>query len=85
MHIRASTRHLAISGEPLSQALPDQLVGVYEHRIISGSCSKAMFSGTAIIEVKSAKLFTDGRYFLQAGQQLDHNWTLMKHGEKSNA
>lgn len=27
-----------------------------------------------------AVLFTDGRYFLQASQQLDDNWTLMKQG-----
>lgn len=27
-----------------------------------------------------AALFTDGRYFLQASQQLDDNWTLMKQG-----
>jgi hypothetical protein len=38
--------------------------------------------GTAIIEKDSARCFTDGRYFLQAGQQLDSNWTLMRHGEK---
>jgi hypothetical protein len=30
----------------------------------------------------SAYLWTDGRYFLQAGEQLDKNWTLMKRGEK---
>ncbi|CAO3670247.1 unnamed protein product [Rhizopus microsporus] len=28
----------------------------------------------------NASLFTDGRYFLQASQQLDDNWTLMKQG-----
>lgn len=30
--------------------------------------------------MKEAALFTDGRYFLQASQQLDENWTLMKQG-----
>merc|ERR1712093_118694 len=39
-------------------------------------------AGTAIVQLDSARLFTDGRYFLQASQQLDQNWTLMKHGEK---
>lgn len=29
---------------------------------------------------QEAALFTDGRYFLQAGEQLDDNWTLMKQG-----
>ena len=27
-----------------------------------------------------ALLWTDGRYYLQAGQELDANWTLMKAG-----
>ncbi|XP_054167051.1 xaa-Pro aminopeptidase 1-like [Oppia nitens] len=35
-------------------------------------------AGTAIITSKDALLWTDGRYFLQAEKQLDHNWTLMK-------
>ncbi|KAJ7249434.1 putative Xaa-Pro aminopeptidase P [Mycena rebaudengoi] len=37
-------------------------------------------SGCAIVTSKEAFLFTDGRYFLQAEQQLDNNWTLMKQG-----
>ncbi|KAJ7484326.1 putative Xaa-Pro aminopeptidase P [Mycena latifolia] len=37
-------------------------------------------AGCAIITPKDAFLFTDGRYFLQAEQQLDKNWTLMKQG-----
>lgn len=37
-------------------------------------------SGTAIVTTENAFLFTDGRYFLQAAQQLDSNWTLMKVG-----
>lgn len=32
------------------------------------------------MSLDSAALFTDGRYFLQASQQLDSNWTLMKSG-----
>ncbi|KAG9118586.1 hypothetical protein FRC07_006830 [Ceratobasidium sp. 392] len=34
----------------------------------------------AVVTSNSAYLFTDGRYFLQAEQQLDDNWTLMKQG-----
>ncbi|KAG0271524.1 hypothetical protein BGZ95_000656 [Linnemannia exigua] len=34
----------------------------------------------AVVALDSAALFTDGRYFLQASQQLDSNWTLMKSG-----
>ncbi|KAL1747023.1 peptidase M24, structural domain-containing protein [Schizophyllum fasciatum] len=44
---------------------------------ISGFTGSA---GCAIITLDRAYLFTDGRYFLQASQQLDDNWTLMKVG-----
>ncbi|TFK22171.1 putative Xaa-Pro aminopeptidase P [Coprinopsis marcescibilis] len=44
---------------------------------ISGFTGSA---GCAIITLDKAYLFTDGRYFLQAGKQLDKNWTLMKQG-----
>ncbi|KAJ8933717.1 hypothetical protein NQ314_013847 [Rhamnusium bicolor] len=37
-------------------------------------------AGTAIITQNEACLWTDGRYYLQASQQLDSNWTLMKEG-----
>ncbi|KAF8886119.1 peptidase M24, structural domain-containing protein [Infundibulicybe gibba] len=38
-------------------------------------------AGCAVVTLKEAFMFTDGRYFLQAGKQLDHrNWTLMKQG-----
>ncbi|KAH8102236.1 Creatinase/aminopeptidase [Cristinia sonorae] len=44
---------------------------------ISGFTGSA---GTAVVTLKDAYLFTDGRYHLQASQQLDQNWTLMKQG-----
>lgn len=37
-------------------------------------------AGTAIIAEKDALLWTDGRYHLQASQQIDANWTLMRDG-----
>ncbi|TEB29897.1 putative Xaa-Pro aminopeptidase P [Coprinellus micaceus] len=37
-------------------------------------------AGCAVVTLDKASLFTDGRYFLQAGQQIDDNWTLMKQG-----
>ncbi|XP_058841264.1 xaa-Pro aminopeptidase 1-like isoform X1 [Acipenser ruthenus] len=46
---------------------------------ISGFTGSA---GTAIITEKHAAIWTDGRYFLQAAQQMDKNWTLMKMGLK---
>ncbi|KAI9258225.1 peptidase M24, structural domain-containing protein [Phascolomyces articulosus] len=44
---------------------------------ISGFTGSA---GYAIVSNKEAALFTDGRYFLQASEQLDENWILMKQG-----
>ncbi|XP_050522688.1 xaa-Pro aminopeptidase ApepP isoform X2 [Daktulosphaira vitifoliae] len=37
-------------------------------------------AGVALITQNEALLWTDGRYFVQASQQLDENWTLMKMG-----
>lgn len=36
--------------------------------------------GTAIITQKEALMWTDSRYHLQATQEMDENWTLMKEG-----
>jgi len=38
------------------------------------------FSGWAIVTEKDAAVWTDGRYFLQADQQMDCNWILMQLG-----
>ncbi|GAA6006111.1 hypothetical protein JCM11491_002034 [Sporobolomyces phaffii] len=37
-------------------------------------------AGVAIVTRESAQLFTDSRYWTQAGKQLDKNWTLQKVG-----
>ncbi|KAG9018813.1 hypothetical protein FRB90_009283 [Tulasnella sp. 427] len=44
---------------------------------ISGFTGSA---GCAVITKNEAFMFTDGRYFLQAAEQMDSNWTLMKQG-----
>jgi len=44
---------------------------------ISGFTGSA---GTAVVATSKAALWTDGRYFLQAEQQLGSGWTLMKGG-----
>jgi len=44
---------------------------------ISGFSGSA---GTAVISLDKASLATDGRYFNQAGKQLDDNWELLKQG-----
>lgn len=38
-------------------------------------------TGLALITTKEARLWTDGRYFLQATQELSDQWTLMRMGE----
>eukprot|EP01112_Ceratiomyxa_fruticulosa_P008266 TRINITY_DN2136_c0_g2_i1.p1 TRINITY_DN2136_c0_g2~~TRINITY_DN2136_c0_g2_i1.p1 ORF type:complete len:603 (+),score=137.06 TRINITY_DN2136_c0_g2_i1:50-1858(+) len=42
---------------------------------ISGFTGSA---GTAVVTLEKALLWTDGRYWLQASQQLDENWELVK-------
>ena len=37
-------------------------------------------AGTAAFTKEKAALWTDGRYFLQANQELDSDWILMKDG-----
>lgn len=37
-------------------------------------------SGSCVVTDTEAMLWTDGRYYLQASQQLDENWKLMKDG-----
>ncbi|PHH58550.1 hypothetical protein CDD81_5383 [Ophiocordyceps australis] len=44
---------------------------------ISGFTGSA---GCAVVSMNAAALATDGRYFNQATQQLDDNWTLLKQG-----
>jgi len=37
--------------------------------------------GTALVTLEDQLLWTDGRYFLEAADQLDCNWFLMKSGQ----
>lgn len=46
-------------------------------RFITGFDGSA---GTAVVTQTEALLWTDGRYYSQAEQQMDSNWTLMKDG-----
>jgi hypothetical protein len=40
-------------------------------------------AGTAVVSLRTAALWTDGRYFTQAEEQLDcANWLLMKDGDR---
>ena len=40
-------------------------------------------AGTAIVTEHHACMWTDGRYWTQAAQEMDSNWTLMKEGMPS--
>lgn len=42
--------------------------------------SKWVCEGTAVITEEAAALWTDGRYFLQAEEQLSKDWKLMRSG-----
>ena len=37
-------------------------------------------AGVAVVTQDEARMWTDGRYWLQAGKQLGEGWTLMKQG-----
>ena len=39
-------------------------------------------AATSVVTQSAASLWTDGRYFDQAEQQLDCNWILMKQGNR---
>ncbi|KAF1985912.1 putative Xaa-Pro aminopeptidase P [Aulographum hederae CBS 113979] len=43
-------------------------------------CGFSGSAGTAVVTLEKAALATDGRYFNQAGKQLDSNWELLKQG-----
>lgn len=38
-------------------------------------------AGLALVTMKEARLWTDGRYFLQATKELSDQWKLMRIGE----
>lgn len=50
------------------------------HRCLFLSLS-AIYTGLALITHNEALLWTDGRYFLQATQELSSRWKLMRIGE----
>lgn len=64
---------------PSSDSHDNEYVGAADTRreYVSGFSGTA---GTAVVTLEHAALWTDGRYHLQALQQLDNNWTLMKEG-----
>ncbi|XP_071947124.1 xaa-Pro aminopeptidase 1-like isoform X2 [Antedon mediterranea] len=84
--LRAFMKNSKIVGEaiqayivPSCDAHQSEYIAACDNRreFISGFTGSA---GTAVITSSEAALWTDGRYFLQARDQMDSNWTLMKQG-----
>lgn len=67
---------------PHSDAHQNEYTAPSDERLafISGFTGSA---GTAIVTEHEALLWTDGRYFLQAANEMDENWKLMKEGKLS--
>ncbi|KAI9193136.1 peptidase M24, structural domain-containing protein [Polychytrium aggregatum] len=64
---------------PAEDAHQSEYIAAHDGRreFISGFSGSA---GLAVVTTDKAALWTDGRYFLQASQQLDSNWILQKAG-----
>lgn len=77
--LRAELARLNIDAFIIPSDDPHQseyVASCYERRaFISGFVGSA---GTAVVTAHEARLWTDGRYFLQAAQQLFEGWTLVK-------
>lgn len=84
MHIRYVTLYISLRFHNYVLTLPPQSEYIAEcdkrREFISGFSGSA---GTAVVTLTEAYLWTDGRYHIQASQQLDDQWTLMKMGESS--
>lgn len=87
-HLAGSARLAALRAEldrlglaaflvPTDDPHGSEYVGAHFERraFISGFCGS---SGTAVVTAHTALLWTDGRYFLQAQQELFDGWSLMK-------
>ena len=65
---------------PMGDAHASEYVSIADKRIewLTGFTGSA---GTALVTAEAAMLWTDGRYFVQAAQQLAGTWTLMRSAE----
>ncbi|GAA5926131.1 uncharacterized protein JCM15063_000193 [Sporobolomyces koalae] len=79
----ANLEHLRANVIPTADAHNSEYVGECDKRRawISGFNGSA---GTAIVTLTEAHLFTDSRYWTQAQNQIDSNWTLHKVGESDS-
>uniref|UniRef100_A0A4W3K521 Xaa-Pro aminopeptidase 1 n=1 Tax=Callorhinchus milii TaxID=7868 RepID=A0A4W3K521_CALMI len=78
-HLRQGMRNGQNTKEPIQALI---VPSGDNHQVLLHGCDLGLRAGTAIVTEEHAALWTDGRYFLQASQQMDKNWTLMKTGLK---
>ncbi|KAI4386740.1 hypothetical protein MLD38_004647 [Melastoma candidum] len=86
--VLASLRSLMSSHSPPLHALLVPSEDYHQSEYVSARDKRRQFvsgftgsAGLALITMKEALLWTDGRYFLQATQQLSDQWKLMRIGE----
>ncbi|XP_050206338.1 aminopeptidase P1 [Mercurialis annua] len=84
----SSLRSLMASHSPPLDALVVPSEDYHQSEYVSARDKRRQFvsgftgsAGLALITMTEARLWTDGRYFLQATQQLSDEWTLMRMGE----
>uniref|UniRef100_A0A8C5HEI7 Xaa-Pro aminopeptidase 1 n=1 Tax=Gouania willdenowi TaxID=441366 RepID=A0A8C5HEI7_GOUWI len=88
MQLRHAMRNCKYFSEPIQAYIVPSGDAHQSEYIAPCDCRREFISGfngsagTAIITEQHAVMWTDGRYFLQASQQMDNNWTLMKMGLK---
>jgi len=67
--------------EMINSNLQAYIVPIDEENRLAWVSGFSGSAGVAVITLDEASLWTDGRYFLQASEQLDCNWYLMRMGE----
>ncbi|TMW68349.1 hypothetical protein Poli38472_005817 [Pythium oligandrum] len=83
----ATTAAVDVTGKTLQAFLVDTADAHQSEYVSEGNKRRAFLSGftgsngTALVTKDKALLWTDGRYFLQAEQELSADWTLMKSEE----
>uniref|UniRef100_UPI00358E7D6B xaa-Pro aminopeptidase 1 n=1 Tax=Myxine glutinosa TaxID=7769 RepID=UPI00358E7D6B len=86
--LRDAMRDSKLVANPLDALIVSTWDAHQSEYVAPCDCRRAFVSGfdgsagSVVITTQLAALWTDGRYFLQAAEQMDENWTLMKSGLK---
>ncbi|XP_078711726.1 xaa-Pro aminopeptidase 1 isoform X2 [Lampetra fluviatilis] len=84
--LRNAMKDLHLTAEPLQALIVPSGDAHQSEYVADCDCRRAFISGfdgsagMAVVTEAQAAMWTDGRYFLQAAQQMDSNWTLMRVG-----